>query len=58
MASVATKSVVWIGFRSVAGAVGGDGFVLVNFSITASTIAMGHSVPTSSLGFSTMAVEP
>ena len=58
MPSVATALVVWIGFRSIAGAVGGDGFILVSFSITASTIAMGLLVSTSSSGFSTMAVEP
>ena len=47
MAFVATISVVWIGFGSVADVVGGDGCAPVSFSITASTIVMGHSVPTS-----------
>jgi hypothetical protein len=58
MASVATASVVWTGFGSVAGTVGGDGSTPVSFSITASTTAMGLSVPTSNSGFSTRTVEP
>jgi hypothetical protein len=58
MASVATASVVWTGFESVAGAVGGDGSTPVSFSITVSTTTMGLSVPTSNSGFSTMTVEP
>jgi hypothetical protein len=41
MASMATVSVVWIGFRSVASAVGRDGSTLVSFSITASTNCNG-----------------
>jgi hypothetical protein len=56
--SLATVSVVCIGFGSVAGIVDGEGSLPISVSITASSIAMGHSVPTSNSGFSTMAVEP
>ena len=55
---MATTSVIWIGFGSIAGAIGGSGSTSVSFSIIASTTAMGLLVPTSDSGFSTMAVEP
>ena len=58
MASVATSSLIWTRLGSIAGAVGRDGSTPISFSITAFTTAMGHSVSTSNLGFSTMAVEP